>query len=83
MEQIAGIEPVLPAWEAEVLTIERYLHLVLSMGFEPIHPKVLPSEDSVSACFTTRALKIARMSGFEPEMQESKLCTLPFGYILM
>ena len=56
MEQIAGIEPVLPAWEAEVLTIERYLHLVLSMGFEPIHPKVLPPEDSVSACFTTRAL---------------------------
>lgn len=39
MEQIAGIEPVLPAWEAEVLTIERYLHLVLSMGFEPIRQK--------------------------------------------
>lgn len=56
MEQIAGIEPVLPAWEAEVLTIEQYLHLVLSMGFEPIHPKVLPSEDSVSTSFTTRAL---------------------------
>lgn len=56
MEQIAGVDPVLPAWEAEVLTIERYLRLVLSMGFEPIHPKVLPPEDSVSACFTTRAL---------------------------
>ena len=56
MEQIAGIEPVLPAWEAEVLTIERYLHLVLSMGFEPIHPKVLSPEDSVSTYFTTRAL---------------------------
>lgn len=56
MEQIAGIEPVSPAWEAEVLTIERYLHMVLSMGFEPIRQKVLPSEDSVSACFTTRAL---------------------------
>lgn len=56
MEQIAGIEPVLSAWEAEVLTIERYLHMVLSMGFEPIHLKVLSPEDSVSACFTTRAL---------------------------
>ena len=56
MEQITGIEPASPAWEAGILTIERYLRLVLSMGFEPIHPKVLPPEDSVSACFTTRAL---------------------------
>ena len=40
MEQIAGVEPVLPAWEAEVLTIERYLRLVLSMGFEPILERV-------------------------------------------
>ena len=35
LEQITGIEPALPAWEAGVLTIERYLHLVLPKRLEP------------------------------------------------
>ena len=56
MEQIAGIEPVLPAWEAEVLTIERYLHYGALDGIRTHTPKALPSEDSVSTCSTTRAL---------------------------
>lgn len=34
LEQITGIEPALPAWEAGVLTIERYLHLVLPKRLE-------------------------------------------------
>ena len=83
MEQITGIEPASPTWEAGILTIEQHLHYGALDGIRTHTPKALPSEDSVSTNFTTRALKITRMSGFEPVMQESKLCTLPFGYILM
>ena len=39
MEQIVGIEPVLPAWEAEVLTIERYLHYGALDGIRTHTPK--------------------------------------------
>lgn len=56
MEQITGIEPASPAWEAEVLTIERYLHYGALDGIRTHTPKALPSEDSVSTNFTTRAL---------------------------
>lgn len=30
LEQVVGIEPTLSAWKADVLTIVRYLHLILN-----------------------------------------------------
>ena len=35
MEQVAGIEPAFSAWQAEVLTSIRYLHMEHHAGIEP------------------------------------------------
>ena len=46
-------------------------------------PKALPSENSMSTNFTTRALKWLGRLDSNQNMQESKSCALPFGYIPM
>lgn len=50
MEQAAGIEPVLSAWEAEVLPLNYACkkHLVWVTRFELVCHKTLPSESSAS-----------------------------------
>ena len=65
MEQITGIEPASPAWEAGILTIEQYLHLVLPKRFELLRLKhrllkptclPIPPEEHI----------LEELTGFEP-----------------
>ena len=35
MERIAGFEPALLVWKTNVLTVEHYIRMVASRGFEP------------------------------------------------
>ena len=39
MEQVAGIEPALSAWQAEVLTAILYLHGISGTEAGPVPPK--------------------------------------------
>ena len=76
MAQITGIEPISMVLETTVLPLN---YICISGALDGIRthtPKALPPEDCVSTHFTTRALKMAGTSGFEPEHAGVKVLCL-------
>ena len=76
MAQITGIEPISMVLETTVLPLN-YICITGALdGIRTHTPKALPPEDSASTYFTTRALKMAGTSGFEPEHAGVKVLCL-------